>query len=276
MDAFVNIVLNATSWDQLGLERDKTGLRKAQVRVHPDVCKHPQANLAFTKLKSLFHAPDVSLRLAAGRFGGGSIYWSFDALNSDLLDRAEKAQNALWKSSEPVQWVPEPHRNKLTLESRYGPGWWLLSAFKELDERTIAWIWRRLLTVIHLAEREGWVHGDINANTVALLPSEHGLRLDGWWTAVPFGASLEVSPYAFTLPRYLSGNPTDTELSVSQSAALLLESGKTSPALGKFLYEMRLRPIPVEKAVHRGEAALKKDFGGSKWHPLPAPPSKSI
>ena len=55
MDAFVNIVLNATSWDQLGLERDKTGFRKAQVRVHPDVCKHSQANLAFTKLESLFY-----------------------------------------------------------------------------------------------------------------------------------------------------------------------------------------------------------------------------
>ena len=61
-------------------------------------------------------------------------------------------------------------------------------------------MWNRLLAVIHLAERAGWIHGDIAPGVIALNPVEHGLRLDGWWTAVRSGHRLVAVSYTHPTP----------------------------------------------------------------------------
>lgn len=270
MTSTVEAILAARTWADTGFEHSRSGLRRAQSRVHPDICREPGADDAFMRLQTLFDAPDVDLRLAKGRFRGGSIAWEFATGDRDLLERALEAQGALWKPSEPVQWVPEPIRDSMALESRYGPGWWFLSQFGKLDGRTVAWVWKRLLAAIATAESTGWVHGDINASTVALLPSEHGLRLDGWWTAVPVGSPLSVSPTASTPPAFLSGDPVDSRVSVAQAADLLLQHFP-GRELGALLGQLRLRPVLALEAFEQGERAIQADYGPPKWHVLETP-----
>lgn len=272
---FVKTVLDAKSWHEIGYPHNKVGLRKAQSRVHPDICHEHGANDAFIKLSELFNQPDIDLRIAVGRYGNGQVQWDFKSSDYDLRDNALKLQKKIWESSDTVKWVPKPFIKDDALISEYGDGWWFLSSFNNLDTRTSAWVWRRLLAAISVAEKCGYVHGDINPKTVAIHPVEHGLRLDGWWSGVEVGDNLKVSPFASTAPGYLAGNAVNTALSVSQAASLML-SYDNAHTLRERLLEWRLRPVEVREAFEVSEDAITKDFGKRQWHVLNSPVLKSI
>lgn len=266
--------MRATSWADLNLPHDAKGLRSAQRAVHPDVCLEADAHDAFTKLTVLFEAPDMDLRLAKGSFKGGKVEWKFDTHDQDLADLAHKAHNKIRKVKDGELWVAESSLLGTTLTNTYGDGWWFLRSFPKLDERTVVWVVKRLMAVITLAEKAGMVHGDINKNTVALNPSLHGLRLDGWWTSVNIGESLQVKPDAETLTKYLRGAEVDAKLSVSQAAKMLLDNncGVLEPLLEKFW----TNPPTPQEAFQKLDDASRAKFGKPTWHELKEPKSKGI
>lgn len=273
--SLIENILESSRWSEIGFPHTKEGLRKAQAQVHPDICHDPRANDAFIKVTELFNSPQIDLRLAAGYYDNGSIKWVFEPSNYDLRDSALRIQRKIWESTDKVKWVPKPSVQKNNLISEYGEGWWVLSDFKKLDERTSVWIWRRLLAVISVAEKCGYVHGDINSNSVVVHPKEHGLRLDAWWTAVDLNTPLQVSPVASTPPAFLSGNDCNAELSISQASSMLL-TYDVAENLRELLTEWRLRPVSVEEAYKQSNNAIEKDFGESQWHELSHPDSPSI
>lgn len=280
-DVLVNAVLSALNWDalaRLGLTHDKKGLLKAKRMLHPDVSKHKQATEAYMMLDSLFSAPDIDLRIAQGRYVDSGVRWSFDSVNQDLAQRAIKFQQSVHSATDDVKWVPQvDNQDKFGYTSTYNLGsdegsWVMLSEFGSLDSRTVAWVVRRLLAVATITYNQGVVHGDINKHVIALAPKVHGLRLDGWWSAVKSGEHLVVSPKQETLRRYLSGSNADDLLMVSHIARTLTDCwNKPTGELGSLLKEWTLRPVELEQAVRMTESALDSDFGKRVWHELSTP-----
>ena len=127
-----------------------------------------------------------------------------------------------------------------------------------------------------MAERAGWIHGDIAPGVIALNPVEHGLRLDGWWTAVRSGHRLVVAPTSATPPAYKGGKPADVRLSLAQAASSLLERSAPSPKIKNLLLQTSLRPVDLPKTLKHTRAALHADFGRRSWHELAAPSAVAI
>lgn len=267
-------VMRATSWADLNLPHDASGLKSAQRAVHPDICSEPSAHDAFTKLPILFHAPDMDLRLAKGKFMGGSVEWKFDIQDQDLTSHAESMQRSVHNQPDGALWAPSGSVMSSTLTNTYGNGWWFLRDFKKLDARTVVWVAKRLMAAISVAEKAGIVHGDINENTVALNPSQHGLMLDGWWTAVEVGETLQVRPDAPTLNKYLNGAAVDSKFSVSQASKLLLkhECGN----LESHIKAMWVNPTTPQKAFRIVDEKSREAFGKPTWHELAEPKTKGI
>ena len=285
-DVLVDAVLSALNWDPLaclGLSHDKKGLLKAKRLLHPDVSKHKQAIEAYMMLDSLFSAPDIDLRISQGRYVDSGVRWSFDSVNQDLAQRAIKFHKSVYSATDDVKWVPQvdnqdesEYTSTYNLDENEG-SWVMLSEFNSLDSRTVAWVVRRLLAVATVAYSQGVVHGDINKYVIALAPKVHGLRLDGWWSAVKSGEHLIVSPKQETLRRYLSGSKADGLLMVSHIARTLIGCwDKPAGELGLLLKEWTLRPVELEQAVRMTEDALNSDFGKRVWHELSVPEGAHI
>jgi hypothetical protein len=56
-----------------------------------------------------------------------------------------------------------------------------------IDARDMAWMWRRLLSVLTFVHWQKIVHGAVTPEHVLIEPREHKLVLIGWCGAVPFG-----------------------------------------------------------------------------------------
>jgi hypothetical protein len=153
--------------------------------------------------------------------------------------------------------------------------WWFASAFERLDGRTAVWVAKRFAAAIIEAAAMGWVHGDIHPGTVVICPAEHGLRLDGWWSAVRLGERLTVKPAAPTPPRWLGGAGASEQLSVAQAAAYLRTV--TAPK--------RLIEVFDEHATNPGSAGqffsdvrevAHRVYGKAVWHELAEPAETPI
>jgi hypothetical protein len=71
------------------------------------------------------------------------------------------------------------------------PGWYTLEQVHEqhpvLDGRHLAWIYKRLLTVLGFCHRQTKVHGAVLPCHVLLHAADHGLQLVGWGQSVQSG-----------------------------------------------------------------------------------------
>lgn len=271
------VVLKARRWSALGLPKTSDGLRAAQRAVHPDVCKEPDAHDAFIRVSELYNGPDIKTRLAEGTFTGNHyVCWTFDPSNNDLARSAEKAHAAIINQKTPVEWVGKAALLGNTLSVNYStPGWYYMTEWGFLNARDVGWILRRLCAIVHVASTAGWVHGDIIPEAIVVLPSEHGVRLDGWWTAVKKGEPLKVKPSAFTPIRFLSNAPVDSKMSISQIADTMLHY-ETSSNLKALLKRLKFNPVSPSEALKQIDEALMKDFGKPAWHELTAPMTGEI
>lgn len=286
VDITPEIVLSAKKWSELGLPHDRNGLKSAQRRVHPDVCHHPEASSAFAALTILFDAPEFSVRLAEGQRTGvrdHEIKWTvLSDSDKDLVKSAWTAMSAFKNE----RWVPKARRSHgtdLSLDVEYGEGWWFLSDFspESLDGRTSVWVFRRLLAAIAVCSADnGIIHPSVDASKIVVNPREHGLMLDGWWGAVKTGERLVVAPDSvFTPPKYLHGGDADEMMSVSQSAATVLDSFtfEDAPNVKASLEGFKIRPRGARSVFDEFARSVKEDFGSeSKWHELPEPTSPMI
>jgi len=64
-----------------------------------------------------------------------------------------------------------------------------------IDARDMAWMWRRLLTILGFVHRQHVAHGVVTPDHVLIEPRGHKLVLIGWSAAVPFG----LIPHLFPL-----------------------------------------------------------------------------
>lgn len=276
-------VLAATRWAELGVPRTPAGLRALRRALHPDLCTDPLAGAAFAHVTALYDGPDVALRLAtARRDGPGRLVWTPVPGFEDLLDVADRAHGDLARTRHPrffTRMAPAPgasHTRLVTYDDGGTARWWFLADVGRLDSRTAVWVAKRLAAAIEQAAEVGWVHGDIHAGTVVLCPEEHGLRLDGWWSAVRLGDRLAVAPRAPTPPRWLGGARVDPCLAVAQAAATVLEVADVDAPLADVLRRHATGPGLPSALVRDVDGAARSLYGAPAWHPLPEPPSPSL
>ena len=90
----------------------------------------------------------------------------------------------------------------------------ILTAYsKGIDFRDAVWMYKRLLTAVGEAERQGYVHGAVLPPHVLIYPENHGGRLIDWCYAVKPGMPVRaISPAwrAYYAPEVLDKQPAST------------------------------------------------------------------
>lgn len=61
----------------------------------------------------------------------------------------------------------------------------------KLDGRHLAWLFKRLLTIVGFVGKSGFVHGAILPTHVMVNPDTHGIQLIGWGHSVPVRAAIK-------------------------------------------------------------------------------------
>ena len=269
----VDTVLKAETWRQLNVPKTKDSLRDMQRQFHPDMNADPKAHEAFVKAMSLFEGADFVSRVATGvATATHLIGWH---MHKDFEDRKEPAVRALEKLSKldpkfarffpkVYDWGPD----HVTIQ--YGAGWWFVEDFDKFDSRTAVWIAKRAGAAIIKAAECGLVHANINPKTVVLLPSEHGLMIDGWWHSVPAGERLQLKPEASTPAKYFGGAPADEQLMVAQLAVMLTDRAEADKLLAETFKKYTIGG-KAKSFFNDVDTVAKKLYGPPSWHVLEQP-----
>jgi hypothetical protein len=174
---------------------------------------------------------------------------------------------------------------------RWEPGFYTLEQVHEqhpaLDGRHLAWIFKRLLTVLGLCHRQGIVHGAVLPCHALVHAAGHGLMLVGWggsvWARRPIG---DVPPRyrdwypAEVLRRQPAGPATD--LFLAARCVVYLAGGdpltnrmpETVPAplrrfVGTCLLESAaMRPNDAWALLDDFDGVLRAVYGPPKFHDL--------
>ena len=279
-------ILAAQAWDDFaGYPHTDAGRRRLLLaaHIHPDVNPDPRAGLAFEHVNTLFDQPEFSLRVAAGvRAAPGQLQWTPVSGFEDLAVRAADVSTIMRRAKQHRFFTSSASDTAGGLVTTYtedsGGKWWFLTAFQRtgLDSRTAVWMANRLGAAIAQMAQQGWVHGDINPATVVILPSDHGLRLDGFWQSVRLGAMLDVRPTATTPPRYLAGAPADEELAVGQAAVMLADIADMDRDLADVINHHAYDPGAAQEFYRDVSTVAQRLYGKPSWHPLAEPSTPCI
>jgi hypothetical protein len=263
-------ILEAQSWRQLGIGRSHTDLQALRKRWHPDVNPAPNANEVFAKIEWLYDNADYLLRVAEGKkTATNEIEWVARAGFRDLAARYVTVVDDLGTTES--RWFPTVLASRDgKVRVNYGFGghpqrWFWLSDFPRLDQRTTVWLAKRLFAALAAVERSGWCHTDIIPNVVAIDPDNHGLKLDGWWSAVRIGEPLDISPTQKVDAAYEGGKPADSALMVEQAARALLERCHPMKAMRAVLEQAAHSPRSIQQTFWDLDRCGKEAFGTAFW-----------
>jgi hypothetical protein len=174
-------------------------------------------------------------------------------------------------------------------------GWFSLEDVRKaypdgIDPRDMAWIWRRLLSVLGFAHRAGLIHAAVLPANILILPDQHGLMLINWCfsgqdSTLPWEYGSQIDPaYRAWYPDevvHTGRLSTRADLVMSASCMLFLLGSQppntalpeSLPASLKAFFRGCL--LPGKKAP-QDAWALKQDFdeciarlwGERKFHPF--------
>ncbi len=171
------------------------------------------------------------------------------------------------------------------------PGFYTLEQVHEqhpaLDGRHLAWIFKRLLSVLGFSHGQGIVHGAVLPCHVLIHAADHGLRLVGWGQSVESGRRITV-----LAPRYRDWYPLEvlnkqpatpeTDLFLAARCLIYLAGGDpvrdrmpdSVPApMQRFLATCllegpRMRPGDAWKLMDEFDELLRQLYGPPKFQPL--------
>jgi hypothetical protein len=105
-----------------------------------------------------------------------------------------------------------------------------------IDERDMAWMWRRLLTVLGFIHQQRLAHCAVTPDHVLIEPREHKLVLVGWCGAVAFGRipSLIPAQWRDWSDRH-DGASSATDLSAAAKTMSYLLKSPAEPAIARHL-----------------------------------------
>ena len=156
-----------------------------------------------------------------------------------------------------------------------------------LDSRHLAWIFKRLLTVLGFSHRQRMIHGAVLPCHVMVNAASHGLRLVGWGQSVPKGRPIKTIPTRYRdwfPPEALGKQPAGqaTDLFLAARCIVYLAGGDP---VTNWMPEAVLQPLQrflttclLESACMRPDDAwvlledldelLRRQYGPPKFHEL--------
>jgi hypothetical protein len=173
----------------------------------------------------------------------------------------------------------------------YEPGFRTLEEVHEqhpaLDGRHLAWIFKRLLTVLGFSHREDIMHGAVLPCHVLIEAAGHGLQLVGWGQSVARGQRIKTVPTRYKdwyPPEVLKKQPAGpaTDLFLAARCVVYLAGGdpvanwmpEAVPRpmqrfLSTFLLDKaRMRPNDAWAVLEEFDALLYQLYGPPKFHEL--------
>jgi hypothetical protein len=156
-----------------------------------------------------------------------------------------------------------------------------------LDGRHLAWIFKRLLTVLGFCHHHNRLHGAVLPPHVIIHVANHGLQLVGWGQSVEIGQPIEASAPAFEAwypPELANGQPASaaTDLFLAARCLVYLAGGDpltnqmaaTVPVqMRRFLEAcllegLRMRPDDAWGLIEEFDELLRRLYGPPTFHSL--------
>lgn len=126
-----------------------------------------------------------------------------------------------------------------------------------IDPRDMAWMWRRLLTILAFVHSQNLAHGMLTPDHILIEPREHKLVVIGWSAAAPFGMLPHLTPWRWSnLLKTSAGEKpvpasAQTDLGAAAGSMSYLLADPLEPAIARHL----------ERAVESSDALrLLDDF----------------
>ena len=164
---------------------------------------------------------------------------------------------------------------------RQEPGWFTLEQVRgrhpALDGRHLAWVFKRLLTVLGFCHQQGVLHGAVLPCHALIHPESHSLRLVGWGQSVAVGRPVLTLSPRFTdwyPPEVRKSQPASEATDIYLAARCVLQlAGDVPPAMRRFfetclLEGMRMRPSDAWALQDEFDVLLGRLYGPPKFHPL--------
>jgi hypothetical protein len=164
-----------------------------------------------------------------------------------------------------------------------------------LDGRHLAWIFKRLLTVLGFSHRQHTIHGAVLPCHVMVNAASHGLRLVGWGQSVPKGRPIRTIPTRYRdwfPPEALGKQPAGqaTDLFLAARCIVYLAGGDpvtnwmpeaVLQPLQRFLTTCLLestcmRPDDAWALLEDFDELLRRQYGPPKFHELRVCPKRCL
>lgn len=196
--------------------------------------------------------------------------------------------------AEPEKWVKEFHKYlpelldslMIAAQNRRAnilallDGYYSLREVKQqypdgIEPRAMAWIWKRLLTILGFAHKKGKVHGAVIPPHIMINPKNHGLVLLDWSFAVDIAGkadskikAINIDYERFYPPEVFNKNPADPSTDIYMAAKCMVDvlggdaKTKELPKSAPKEVRMFLRSCLLEEQVLRANKAwaLYRDF----------------
>jgi hypothetical protein len=106
-----------------------------------------------------------------------------------------------------------------------------------IDARDMAWMWRRLLTILGYVHQRGFAHGLVTPDHILIEPRDHKLVLISWCAAVPLGSPPLLVPIRWMdwLDATKPLSPS-TDLGCGGRSMLSLLNASADPAITRHLH----------------------------------------
>jgi hypothetical protein len=285
----------------------QAAVKEAQPKVTPVTLKSPQRTYTLLTLLGVGDVSDVYL--ADGGSDVGRVSETLYVLKVSrtpegniLLDNERRALTELCSAAGDTTYrkylptLAEHFTVKDKLSKRvnaflHEPGWYTLEKVHEqhpvLDGRHLAWIYKRLLTVLGFCHGQNRVHGAVLPCHVLLHAADHGLQLVGWGQSVQTGRPIRTLSKCYTSwyppevrDRKAAGPSTD--LFLAAKCLNYLAGGdpvrdrvpETVPAPLRGLLEAcllegaRMRPNDAWGLTDELDKLLRGLYGPPKFYPL--------
>ncbi len=143
-----------------------------------------------------------------------------------------------------------------------------------IDARDMAWMWRRLLTILGFVHQQSLVHGAVMPDHVLIEPREHKLILIGWCGAVAIGARPVVHPSRWTewAARSELASPT-TDLAGAARTMLYVLGPTVDPAIARHLDRASEAMSDAWELLNDFDRLIEALWGPRQFRPfvMPAP-----
>jgi hypothetical protein len=219
--------------------------------------------------------------------------------DSDLMQAEAEALKKLHEGDEKYHpFVPQlvesfRHRDKASKAERRvnvtegrSHGWYSLDLVKKayprgLDNRDVAWMWRRMLTVLGFVHQCDLVHGAVLPENVLIHPEWHGLMLINWCYSVPMKTTV-----AAIVPQHRDLYPSEVlEKRPATQATDIATAARTMSSLlnenaprqihafvrGCTLASEAMRPHDAWELLEEYDNLIERLYGARKFRPFSMP-----